>query len=301
MKVFSSWNCGKESCLACHKVLSEGFDVSYLLDIYEYGLIYLLLSIAVNQLLGLVPLSVKQLILNRDVTTVYVILFTLLSIAMLAAGIHTVKEWNSKRWDISRHSFLLLSIPCPCPICLTAIFISCTTLAAYTDLSSFAIGTSVDFVFFVTIIITSLLCMKFKKSPVNLGNVMIFIGSLALLYPVIAGLLLLLVSSFAEIGAFFSEYTSRNRDLNKLRIGCGEGKEFLARGEIEKASETVMSSGSSYLLSKFINDLSEFIGKSNFKIETEKLLQEYEITVWERTEKERMLIRVGPMLGIGYV
>ncbi len=143
--------------------------------------------------------------------------------------------------------------------------------------------------------------MKFKKSPVNLGNVMIFIGSLALLYPVIAGLLLLLVSSFAEIGAFFSEYTSRNRDLNKLRIGCGEGKEFLARGEIEKASETVMSSGSSYLLSKFINDLSEFIGKSNFKIETEKLLQEYEITVWERTEKERMLIRVGPMLGIGYV
>ncbi|HJH25539.1 MAG TPA: membrane transporter [Methanophagales archaeon] len=148
-------------------------------EIGYVGGIYLLLSIAVNQLLELVPLSVKQLILNRDVTTVYVILFTLLSIAMLAAGIHTVKEWNSKRRDISRHSFLLLSIPCP--ICLTAIFISCTTLAAYTDLSSFAIGTSVGFVFFVTIIITSLLCMKFKKSPVNLGNVMIFIGSFYLL------------------------------------------------------------------------------------------------------------------------
>ncbi|MCK4732543.1 MAG: MotA/TolQ/ExbB proton channel family protein [Methanophagales archaeon] len=122
--------------------------------------------------------------------------------------------------------------------------------------------------------------------------------TLALLYPVIVGLLLLLVYSFAEIGAFFSEYTSRNRDLNKLRIGCGEAKEFLAGGEIEKASETVMSSGSSYLLSNFINELSEFIGKGNFKTETEKLLQEYEITVWERTEKERMLIRVGPMLGL---
>lgn len=122
--------------------------------------------------------------------------------------------------------------------------------------------------------------------------------TLALLYPVIVGLLLLLVYSFAEIGAFFSEYTSRNRDLNKLRIGCGEAKEFLAGGEIEKASETVMSSGSSYLLSNFINELSEFIGKGNFKTETEKLLQEYEITIWERTEKERMLIRVGPMLGL---
>jgi len=122
--------------------------------------------------------------------------------------------------------------------------------------------------------------------------------TLALLYPVIIGLLLLLVYSFAEIGAFFSEYTSRNRDLNKLRIGCGEAKKFLAGGEIEKASETVMSSGSSYLLSKFINELSEFIGKGNFKTETEKLLQEYEITIWERTEKERMLIRVGPMLGL---
>ncbi len=38
MKVFSSWNCGKESCLACHKVLSEGFDVSYLLDIQRGGI-----------------------------------------------------------------------------------------------------------------------------------------------------------------------------------------------------------------------------------------------------------------------
>ncbi|MGB7532812.1 MAG: MotA/TolQ/ExbB proton channel family protein [Halobacteriota archaeon] len=122
--------------------------------------------------------------------------------------------------------------------------------------------------------------------------------TLALLYPVIIGLLLLLVYSFAEIGAFFSEYTSRNRDLNKLRIGCGEAKEFLAGGEIEKASETVMSSGSSYLLSNFIDELSEFIGKGNFKTETEKLLQEYEITIWERTEKERILIRVGPMLGL---
>lgn len=32
MKVFSSWSGGKESCLACYKALSEGFDVSYLLN-----------------------------------------------------------------------------------------------------------------------------------------------------------------------------------------------------------------------------------------------------------------------------
>jgi len=38
MKVFSSWNGGKKSCLACYKALSDGFDVSYLLDIFEYGL-----------------------------------------------------------------------------------------------------------------------------------------------------------------------------------------------------------------------------------------------------------------------
>ncbi|MCK4475392.1 MAG: DUF2162 domain-containing protein [Methanophagales archaeon] len=148
-------------------------------EIVYMGGIYLLLSIAVNQLLELIPIRVGQLILSRGITTVYVIFFTLLSIAMLAAGIHTVKEWNSKRRDISRHSFLLLSIPCP--ICLTAIFISCTTLAAYTDLNSFAVGTSVGFVFFITLITTSLLSRKFKKTPVNLGNVMIFIGSFYLL------------------------------------------------------------------------------------------------------------------------
>ena len=70
--------------------------------------------------------------------------------------------------------------------------------------------------------------------------------TIALLYPVIIWLLLLLVYSFVEIGAFFSEYTSRNRNLKKLRIGCWDAKEFLAGGEIEKASETVVSSGSSY-------------------------------------------------------
>ena len=148
-------------------------------EVLYIGGTYFLLSITVNQLLVLVPLRVEQLILSRDVTTAYVILFTLLSIAMLVAGIHTVKEWNSKRHDISRYSFLLLSIPCP--ICLTAIFISCTTLAAYTDLNRFVIGISVGFVFFITIITTSLLSRKFKKIPVSLGNVMIFIGSFYLL------------------------------------------------------------------------------------------------------------------------
>jgi diphthine-ammonia ligase len=32
MKIFSSWSGGKESCLACYKALSEGFDVSFLLN-----------------------------------------------------------------------------------------------------------------------------------------------------------------------------------------------------------------------------------------------------------------------------
>ncbi|MFZ2071448.1 MAG: diphthine--ammonia ligase [Halobacteriota archaeon] len=32
VKVFSSWSGGKESCLACYKALSAGFDVSYLLN-----------------------------------------------------------------------------------------------------------------------------------------------------------------------------------------------------------------------------------------------------------------------------
>ncbi|MGB7532810.1 MAG: hypothetical protein WA977_07525 [Halobacteriota archaeon] len=38
LKVFSSWNGGKRSWIACYKALSDGFDVSHLLDIFEYGL-----------------------------------------------------------------------------------------------------------------------------------------------------------------------------------------------------------------------------------------------------------------------
>ncbi|MBU7015886.1 MAG: diphthine--ammonia ligase [Theionarchaea archaeon] len=32
MKVFASWSGGKESCLACYKAISEGFEISYLVN-----------------------------------------------------------------------------------------------------------------------------------------------------------------------------------------------------------------------------------------------------------------------------
>lgn len=35
MKVFASWSGGKESCLACHRAISNGLDVAYLLNFVD--------------------------------------------------------------------------------------------------------------------------------------------------------------------------------------------------------------------------------------------------------------------------
>jgi len=35
MKVFASWSGGKESCLACYRAISSGFDVAYLLNFVD--------------------------------------------------------------------------------------------------------------------------------------------------------------------------------------------------------------------------------------------------------------------------
>jgi predicted transporter len=97
----------------------------------------------------------------------------LLAVLMIAAGIYTQKQWNCG-CDVSRRTFIFLSLPCP--VCLSALFIATTMLATALDLSGPVIGIIVGSVFFLSALASSLSFKRLGKTPETLGSVMMFLG-----------------------------------------------------------------------------------------------------------------------------
>lgn len=97
----------------------------------------------------------------------------LLAVLMIAAGIYTQKQWNCG-CDVSRRTFIFLSLPCP--VCLTALFIATTMLATALDLSGPVIGIIVGSVFFLSALASSLSFKRLGKTLETLGTVMMFLG-----------------------------------------------------------------------------------------------------------------------------
>jgi len=97
----------------------------------------------------------------------------LLAVLMIAAGVYTQKQWNCG-CDVSRRTFVFLSLPCP--VCLTVLFIAGTMLAATLDLSGTVIGFMVGSLFFFSALVSSLAFQRLGKTPETLGSVMMFLG-----------------------------------------------------------------------------------------------------------------------------
>lgn len=97
----------------------------------------------------------------------------LVSLLLIVTGIYTQKRWNSGK-DVSRHTFLVLSLPCP--VCLGALAVSCILLASALEISGLKIGVLVGSAFFIAIIGSSFLFRKLGKTPETLGGIMMMIG-----------------------------------------------------------------------------------------------------------------------------
>ncbi len=126
----------------------------------------------------------------------------------------------------------------------------------------------------------------------------LYMVSTSLLYPVVLTLLGLIALSLLYLGSFAAEYASRNRDIARVRSGCADAQAHIENKEFEKVSETLVNCGSNDLLAGFIADLGGFIGKPTFNIESEKLLQDYELRIAKELENPRLVARIGPMLGL---
>ncbi|WP_250869480.1 DUF2162 domain-containing protein [Methanococcoides seepicolus] len=145
-----------------------GFSNRSLKSILLLASSYLILSIVLGSLIGYVDQSNLDIIASMGMS-----LHVLVALLLIGAGIYTQKQWNCG-CDVSHRTFLVISLPCP--VCLTALFISCMLLASYIDMSGTLIGLLVGVVFFISVVSTSLLCKKLGKTPETLGNIMMILG-----------------------------------------------------------------------------------------------------------------------------
>jgi predicted transporter len=134
---------------------------------------YFLISIILGSLVEFIDQSYLEMIADLGVT-----LHVLIAIILVVAGVYTQKKWSCGT-DVSKKTFMVISIPCP--VCLTALFISCMILASSLQTTGFRVGILVGAVFFVSIITSTFVFRKMNRDPEDLGTVMMFLGIFYLL------------------------------------------------------------------------------------------------------------------------
>lgn len=101
----------------------------------------------------------------------------LVSLLLIGAGIYTQKKWNSGK-DVSRHTFLAISMPCP--VCLGALAVSCMLLSGSLNFSGIKIGLLVGIAFFTAVVASSFLFRFWKTrlgmTPETMGGAMMLLG-----------------------------------------------------------------------------------------------------------------------------
>jgi len=147
-----------------------------------------------------------------------------------------------------------------------------------------------------------------KGTITALQNI-IYLISNALLIPVMALLIGGVAFSLFELGRFVYEFILRRKHPSRIEeIAWIFDRENATEAESEsgerlsEALKIIRSRGSSKLVQDFINDLERLSAKIDderiLKVQVEKTIQGYEEKVARRTEITRILVRVGPMLGL---
>ncbi len=127
----------------------------------------------------------------------------------------------------------------------------------------------------------------------------------ALLYPVMALIVFLFILVLVDLGSFVSEYAFRrgkNEDTEELALrmsnDISHGKFTEAAGLVTDYLKTPYIG--SKVLRSYLRTLSVQVNKGieNLDIRLENILQEHEIGVSKLLDKTRVLVRLGPILGL---
>ena len=127
---------------------------------------------------------------------------------------------------------------------------------------------------------------------------MLFVLSGALLYPAILLLIALVVWVLVMLGQAVSEYSGRTRDLGLIREASARARHLRAEGDPGAAAAAFGTIPMNPMVRNFVADLGAFLGDARFPLETEKLLQDYELLIGKELERLKILTRTAPMLGL---
>ena len=144
-----------------------------------FASVYALAALIIGAIVGSVPLAMTEQIIGLGL-----VMHLIIGLALVYFGIKTKKRWLSDRKDISRRTFLLMSLPCPA--CLAATFLACLFFTETTGMSGIVAGAVTGGVFFAGSAGggagTNWIATKTgTKNPSTLGNIMLFLGLFYLL------------------------------------------------------------------------------------------------------------------------
>ena len=121
-----------------------------------------------------------------------------------------------------------------------------------------------------------------------------------LFYPVLIAAVVCLVWVLIELGWLIYELylRFRYRDLEALEIRTLRARQAFADGRPRRAYRYLQENNYSMVVARFLFDLIRNYQTQRLAVKPLKLLQEYEFYTVKRLERTRVLVRLGPMLGL---
>ena len=121
-----------------------------------------------------------------------------------------------------------------------------------------------------------------------------------LFYPILVLTLACLVWVLVELGYFLYEayLRYRYRDVEALEIRALKARDAFERGQPRRAYRYLQENNYSGVVARFLFDLIRNYQTLRLPEKPLKLLQEYEFFTIKRLERTRILVRVGPLLGL---
>ncbi len=121
-----------------------------------------------------------------------------------------------------------------------------------------------------------------------------------LLWPVLVAAIMCLLWVLIELGVLIYELyiRFRYRDLDTLEVRALRARKAFADGKPRTAYRYLQQNNYSLVVVRFLFELVRNYQTERLEAKPLKLLQEYEFYTIKRLERTRMLVRVGPMLGL---
>ncbi len=120
-----------------------------------------------------------------------------------------------------------------------------------------------------------------------------------LLYPVLILAILAFIAVVIDMGGLFAElYRRRGRSSTRLRLRTDAAIHALAAGDTERARTIVTERAKSKAMAQALSSIIDQYGGHDPETEVNKCLSDYDYRSIKRLERSRILVRMGPALGL---